>query len=46
VNPLYVLRLSQGRDGFLLSPGAMLDHAEAANVHAYLKAGKEYGVYR
>ena len=32
--------------GFFLSPGAVLDHAEAANVHAYLKAGKEYGVYR
>jgi hypothetical protein len=32
--------------GFFLSPGAVLDHAEAANVHAYLKAGKEFGAYR
>jgi hypothetical protein len=32
--------------GFFLSPGAVLDHAEADNVHAYLKAGKELGMYR
>jgi uroporphyrinogen-III decarboxylase len=31
--------------GFFISPGAVLDHAQAENVHTYLKAAKEYGVY-
>jgi uroporphyrinogen-III decarboxylase len=31
--------------GFFLSPGAVLDQAEAANVRAYLKAGKDFGAY-
>jgi hypothetical protein len=30
--------------GCSLAPGAVLDHAEAANVHAHLNAGREYGV--
>jgi len=31
--------------GYFLSHGAILDDAKAENVHAFLKAGKEYGVY-
>lgn len=32
--------------GYFISPGAVIDQAQAENVHAYLKAAKEYGVYR
>ena len=36
-----------GQDGgYFLSPGAVVDDAEPENVHAYLKAAREYGVYR
>lgn len=31
--------------GYFISPGAGIDDAEPANVHAYLKTAKEYGVY-
>jgi uroporphyrinogen-III decarboxylase len=31
--------------GYFIANGAILDDAEADNVHAYLKAGKTYGVY-
>ncbi len=31
--------------GFFIANGAVLDDAEAQNVHAYLNAGKTYGVY-
>ena len=31
--------------GYFLSPGAVIDDAETANVHSYLKTAKEYGVY-
>ncbi len=35
-----------GQDGgYILSTGAVLDDAEAANLHALIDAGKEYGVY-
>jgi hypothetical protein len=35
-----------GQDGgYFLTPGAVVDDAEPENVHAYLKAGREYGVY-
>ena len=32
--------------GYFICNGAVLDDAEADNVHAYLKAGKNFGVYR
>lgn len=31
--------------GYFICPGAIIDDAEPANVHAYLKTAKEYGVY-
>ncbi|MBN1286703.1 MAG: uroporphyrinogen decarboxylase [Anaerolineae bacterium] len=31
--------------GFFVAPGAVIDDAVAENVHAYIKATKEYGVY-
>jgi uroporphyrinogen-III decarboxylase len=31
--------------GYFITPGAIIDDAETANVHAYLKAAKEYGEY-
>ena len=31
--------------GYFISPGAVIDQANAENVQAYLKAAKEYGVY-
>jgi uroporphyrinogen-III decarboxylase len=31
--------------GFFLSPGAVLDQAQAENIHTYLKVAKEYGKY-
>jgi uroporphyrinogen-III decarboxylase len=31
--------------GYFISPGAVIDQANADNVHAYLKAAKAYGVY-
>jgi hypothetical protein len=31
--------------GYFISPGAVLDHAQAENVHTYLKVAKEYGKY-
>jgi hypothetical protein len=31
--------------GYFLNNGAVLDDAEADNVHAYLRAGKKYGKY-
>jgi hypothetical protein len=31
--------------GYFIANGAILDDAEADNVHAYLNAGKTYGVY-
>jgi hypothetical protein len=31
--------------GYFISPGAVIDEAQPANVHAYIKAAKEYGVY-
>jgi uroporphyrinogen-III decarboxylase len=31
--------------GFILSNGAVLDDAEAENLHAMIRTGKEYGVY-
>jgi len=31
--------------GYFIAPGVVIDDAETANVHAYLKAAKEYGVY-
>lgn len=36
-----------GQDGgYFLSPGAVVDDAEPENVHAFIDAGREYGVYR
>jgi uroporphyrinogen-III decarboxylase len=31
--------------GFFISPGAVLDQAEAENVHTYLKVARKHGVY-
>jgi uroporphyrinogen-III decarboxylase len=31
--------------GYFLAPGAIIDDAEAANIHVYLKTAKEYGAY-
>jgi uroporphyrinogen-III decarboxylase len=31
--------------GYFLAPGAIIDDAETANVHAYLKTAKKYGMY-
>jgi uroporphyrinogen-III decarboxylase len=31
--------------GFFVAPGAVIDDATAENVHAYIKATKEHGVY-
>lgn len=31
--------------GFCLTPGAVIDHANAENVHAYLACGKKFGKY-
>jgi uroporphyrinogen-III decarboxylase len=31
--------------GYFIAPGAIIDDAETANVHAYLKASKIYGTY-
>jgi len=45
----YVKRLIDevGQDGgYILSTGAVLDDAEADNLHAMIETGKEYGVYR
>jgi len=36
-----------GQDGgYILATGAPLDDARAGNVHAFISAGKQYGVYR
>jgi hypothetical protein len=45
----YVKRLideAAGDGGFILSTGAVLDDALPENLHALVRAGKEYGVYR
>jgi len=45
----YVKRLIDdvaGDGGYMLATGAVLDVAEAENLHAMIDAGKEYGVYR
>lgn len=45
----YVKRLIDdvaGDGGYMLATGAVLDDAEAENLHAMIDAGKEYGVYR
>ena len=45
----YVKRLIDdvaGDGGYILATGAVLDDAEAENLHAMIDAGKEYGVYR
>ncbi len=34
-----------GDGGFILSTGAVLDDAEAENLHAMIRTGKEYGKY-
>ncbi len=35
------------QDGeFILSSGGVVDQAEPENLHALIKAGKKYGVYR
>jgi hypothetical protein len=35
-----------GQDGgYFVTPGAVVDDATPENVHAYLRAGREYGVY-
>jgi hypothetical protein len=35
-----------GQDGgYFITPGAVVDDAEPENVHAYLKAAREHGVY-
>jgi uroporphyrinogen-III decarboxylase len=31
--------------GYFLAPGSIIDDAETANVHAYLKTAKKYGMY-
>ena len=31
--------------GYFLTPGAVIDDAEAENMHAMIEAGKKYGVY-
>jgi uroporphyrinogen-III decarboxylase len=31
--------------GYFMAPGVVIDDAETANIHAYLKTTKEYGVY-
>ena len=31
--------------GYFISPGSVVDVAEAANVHTYLKVAREHGVY-
>jgi hypothetical protein len=37
---------SVGQDGgYILSTGAVLDDAQAENLHAMIKTGKEYGRY-
>jgi uroporphyrinogen-III decarboxylase len=44
----YVKRLLDdvaGDGGFILSTGAVVDHARPDNLHAFLDAGREYGVY-
>ncbi len=35
-----------GDGGFILATGAVIDDAEAENLHALIDAGKEFGVYR
>jgi hypothetical protein len=35
-----------GQDGgYFLSPGAVLDHVRPENMHAYINAARQYGVY-
>jgi uroporphyrinogen-III decarboxylase len=35
-----------GQDGgYFLTPGAVVDNAQPENVHAYLRAAREYGGY-
>ena len=44
----YVKRLMDdvaGDGGFILSTGAVLDDATPENFHAFIDAGKKYGVY-
>jgi hypothetical protein len=44
----YVKRLLDdvaGDGGFILSTGAVLDHAQPANLHALIDAGMQHGVY-
>jgi uroporphyrinogen-III decarboxylase len=45
----FVKRLIEdvGQDGgYILSNGAVIDEAEAANLHAMIDTCKQYGVYR
>lgn len=45
----YVKRLIDdvaGDGGFILSTGAVIDHARPENLHAMIDTGREYGVYR
>ena len=45
----YVKRLLDdvaGDGGFILSTGAVLDHAQPENLHALIDTGMKYGVYR
>lgn len=35
-----------GDGGFVLAPGAVVDHARPENLHAWIDAGREYGIYR
>jgi hypothetical protein len=45
----YVKRLIDdvaGDGGFILSTGAVLDDAQAENLHALIETGKKYGVYK
>jgi hypothetical protein len=45
----YVKRLIDdvaGDGGYMLATGAVLDDAEAENLHAMIDAGKAYGMYR
>jgi uroporphyrinogen-III decarboxylase len=32
--------------GYFLAPGSIIDDAETANIHAYLKTAREYGIYK
>jgi uroporphyrinogen-III decarboxylase len=46
---VHVMRLidNVGQDGgYILSTGATVDNAVAANLHAMIDTCKEYGVYR